>query len=430
MKKSLAAIGLLVSLAGSAHAIGLSQNGFTIDLYGVLDAGFGYLDHSYAGSSEFVSTVNPYNLNSSRNSFTGVYSGGISMSRWGLRGSADLGAGRKASFDLESALNLASARLGDASQSVANNVSALRTANGASAIDGQMFSRAAWIGVSDPVYGSLQLGRTTNFSLDQAGRYDPVQNALLFSPLGFSGSIGGGLGATENTRLDNSVKYQGSTRGLDYGLQYKHGSGADAQTAGTAYVGMLGYTMGPLSIQGTYSKTINSVVWGTGYSNVVAPTSSLTIENTSGFMLSGLYRVTPAATAKLGYEYTKATAPGNPDLTGIETYYGQTMQQPATNATGKSATSLFWFGGDVRLTDAFDLAAAYYNVDSYNDPEAGKQYRASVGSLLADYTVNQYFDTYAGVMLLHYAGPGLDKKAPVDAFANNGMYGVGLRLKF
>jgi hypothetical protein len=105
---------------------------------------------------------------------------------------------------------------------------------------------------------------------------------------------------------------------------------------------MLGSSLGPVSVKRTYSKTRNSVVWGTGYSNVVEPTSSLTVEDTSGYMLSGLYHVTPSATAKIGYEYTKVTAPFNADLTEIQTYYGMTMQQPATNASGKSSTSTFW----------------------------------------------------------------------------------------
>ena len=53
-----------------------------------------------------------------------------------------------------------------------------------------------------------------------------------------------------------------------------------------------------------------------------------------------------------------------------------------------------------------------------------------MGSLLADYTINKYFDTYAGAMFLHYSGAGLFKKAPEVAYANNAMLGLGMRLKF
>jgi len=429
MKKIFAAA-TVIGLASSAHAIGVEKDGLSIDLYGILDAGYGHLEHSYGGNSDFVSTVNPYSLNSSPTAFSGVYSGGVSMSRWGIKGAANLGDGRKAFFTFESAVDVASGQLGNMARSVADNVSSLKTANGASSINGQLFSRAAYVGVSDPQAGSLSIGRTTNFSLDQSSVYDPVQDALLFSPIGFSGGIGGGLGATENARLDNSVKYQVSLAGVDFGLQYKHGGGEDAQTAGTAYVGMLGYTLGPASVEATYMKTDNSVVWGTGYSNVVAPASSLTIENTTGFMASGLYHLTKEATAKIGYEFTRAMAPSNPNLTGIESYYGIAMQSPAANATGSTDTRVFWIGGDYKFTPALDLATGYYNVNNYNAPEAGKQYRANIGSLLVDYTVNKSFDAYAGMMLLHYGGPGLVKKAPVDAYANNSMLGAGLRLKF
>jgi predicted porin len=430
MKKALAAGAALVSLAGSAHAVGFEKDGVSIDLYGVLDAGYGYLEHSYGGNSDFPSTVNPYSLNSSSSSFSGVYSGGVSMSRWGVKGGLDLGSGRRAFFTLESALDVVSGQTVNAARSVNENVGKLNTANGASSINGQLFSRGAYLGVSDPVAGSLSLGRTTNFSLDQASVYDPIQDALLFSPLGFSGGIGGGLGATENARLDNSIKYQGKFAGVDVGLQYKHGGGEDAQSAGRAYVGMLGYVMGPASVQATYMKTENSVVWGTGYSNVVAPSSNVTIENTNGFMVSGLYHVTDDATAKIGYEYTRATAPSNPNLTSIQSYYGINLLKPGTNASGVGATRVFWIGGDYKVTSALDVGVGYYNVDNYNDPEAGKQYRANIGSLLVDYTFNKSFDTYFGLESLNFSGPGLVKQAPVDAYSSNTMIGAGMRVKF
>jgi hypothetical protein len=181
---------------------------------------------------------------------------------------------------------------------------------------------------------------------------------------------------------------------------------------------MLGYVMGPASVQATYMKTENSVVWGTGYSNVVAPSSNVTIENTNGFMVSGLYHVTDDATAKIGYEYTRATAPSNPNLTSIQSYYGINLLKPGTNASGVGATRVFWIGGDYKVTSALDVGVGYYNVDNYNDPEAGKQYRANIGSLLVDYTFNKSFDTYFGLESLNFSGPGLVKQAPVDAYSS------------
>lgn len=435
-QKALAAgvAAVLATLAPLAKAdVGYNKDGVALEVYGILDAGVGKLEHSYGGSSVFASTVNPYNLNSSPNSFSGIYSGGVSMSRWGIKGETDMGDGMKGFFKFESAIDVNSGQTSNNGQSIFNDTAAnggLTTANGASAIDGQAFSRVAYVGMSDALLGSVQIGRTTNFSLDQVAEYDPVQAALLYSPLGFSGGIGGGLGATENTRLDNSVKYENKTAGVDYGYQYKFSGSSNDQTEGSAYVAMLGYSDGPISLKGTYSRTYNTVAWATQYSNVTAPSSSLQIEDTSGYMLTGKYKINPDATVKMGYEFSTISTPSNQNLTTIKSYYGITLANPAANMSGDQNFGTFWLGGDYKFTQAFDLAVAYYAIDTYHTRDVGKDYTASAYSILADYNLNKNFDTYAGVMFMSYSGEGLLAQAPTLAYSSNAMYGVGLRFKF
>jgi len=79
---------ILMTTDGAKAATLFDRDKVRLDLYGILDVGVGYLEHSYAASDVLASTVNSYNLNSSPHSFTGVYSGGISMSRVGVRGEA------------------------------------------------------------------------------------------------------------------------------------------------------------------------------------------------------------------------------------------------------------------------------------------------------------------------------------------------------
>ena len=431
MKKSQIALSILATFSAFAQAdIGFSKDGVNVELYGILDVGVGTLEHSYSGSSVYTSTVNPYNLNSSPNSFNGVYSGGVSMSRIGIKGDADLGSEMKAFFKLESAIDVNSGEKSNNGQSLYNDLNGLKSANGASSIDGQTFSRAAYVGLSHMDFGSIEIGRTTNLSLDQVVQYDPVQAALLFSPLGFSGGIGGGLGATENTRFDDSLKYENKIDHVDLGLQYKFAGAKNDQSAGSAYVGMLGYSDGPVSVKGTYSKTTNTVAWATQYSNVVAPDSNLQIEDTAGYMLSGLYKLNADATVKTGYEYLTIYAPTDMHLTGIENYYGLTLPDPAQNMAGKQHFGTFWIGGDYKLTQAFDVGVGYYNINTDNAPEVCKEYRSDAYSLLADYSLSKNIDTYVGAMLMKYSGVGLDKKTPALAYSSNAMYGVGLRLKF
>jgi GBP family porin len=431
VRNTLMALSMLAVAPALAQAdVGFSKNGVEVELYGILDAGVGMLEHSYGGSSVFTSTINPYNLNGSSNSFTGIYSGGISMSRVGIKGEADLGSGLKAFFKLESAIDVNSGVISNNGQSIYNNLHGLHSANGASAINGQWFARAAYLGVSATDWGSIEIGRTINFGLEQVVEYDPVQAALLYSPLGFSGGIGGGLGATENTRLDNSLKYENKIADLSFGLQYKFAGANSDQSAGSAVVAMLGYSAGPFSFKGTYGKTTNTVAWATQYSNVVTPDPNLQIENTTGFMLTAKYQINSAAMAKIGYQYLKVDAPSNPYLTGIQEYYGLSLPNPALNASGQQNFGVFWVGGDYHFSEAFDLGVAYYDINTDNSPEVNKEYRGSFYSVLADYTLGKGFDAYIATMLSSYSGVGLDKKAPVLANSSNALYGVGLRFKF
>jgi predicted porin len=416
--------------APGGHAVEVYRSDTShLDVYGILDAGLGYLEHSWAGSDVFASTINPYNLNASPRSFTGMYTGGISMSRVGTSGGFAFGSGQKVFFRLETAVNVTSGMLSNNGQAIDNNIYVLHTASAASAINGQWDSRGAYLGVSDPHRGSLQAGRTTNLAFDQVVEYDPVQAALLYSPLGFSGGIGGGLGATENTRFDASLKYQNKLGGVDFGLQYKAKGDQNAQSAGYAWVAMLGYSNGPVSLKGTLSETTNSVVWPVQYSNVTPPGQSLQIENTKGYLLTAMYKA-GAATLKAGYEELQIYAPSNPNLTGIQDYYGIAVPKAAANAAGRQYYQVWWVGGDYRFTPQFDLGVGVYDIDTYNQPEINKQYLALAYSLLADYSFTRKLDAYLGVMLMDYSGVGLANKAPVIAYSSNALYGVGLRLRF
>ena len=421
-----------VSLLGATEiaraVVVFDKDNGQVEIYGILDVGLGYLEHSYSASDTLASTVNSYNLNSSPNSFTGLYSGGASMSRVGLRGAFKFGSGQQAFFRLESAITVVSGNLSNNGLAIFNNINGLHSANSASAINGQAFSRAAYLGVSDPTFGSLELGRVLNFSLDQTVQYDPLQAALLYSPIGYSGGIGGGLGATENSRLDQGVRYENAVGLIKFGAEYKFSGDKGSQSAGSGWVGMLAFTRGGFSIEGTFSEMTNAVTWPIAYSNVVKPDPNVQVENTKGYMLTVLYTV-GKATAKAGWEDITVSAPSNRHL-NVQWYYGLLLPKPSVNASGEQFLDLYWVGGEYRFTPQFYLEAAFYNIDTYNRPEAGKAYWAQAYSLLADYQFTHSFDTYLGIMVMEYSGPGLTKRAPVNAYSSNGMYGIGLRYRF
>jgi predicted porin len=166
------------------------------------------------------------------------------------------------------------------------------------------------------------------------------------------------------------------------------------------------------------------------YSNVAPPDPNLQIENTRGYMLTGMYKVTDVLAVKIGYENLTVSAPSNPNLTSIRDYFGLIALKPAVNASGRQRFSLWWVGGDYHVSRQFDLGVGIYDINTYNHPETGKNYLATAYSLLADYNFTKAFDAYLGVMLMEYSGAGLSKHAPIDAYRSNGLYGVGLRYRF
>lgn len=116
--KSLAAVALLGAFAGSAFAA-------DVTLYGVVDEGFLYT-HKDADKTD-VDAVDKLELKS------GIQAG----SRWGLKGTEDLGNGLKVGFILESGFN---------------------ADDGTQSVSGTMFNREASLSVMGP-FGQLSLGK-------------------------------------------------------------------------------------------------------------------------------------------------------------------------------------------------------------------------------------------------------------------------------
>src|SRR5690606_19947579 len=87
MKKTLLAAALLAGFAGAAQAE------TSVTLYGIIDTGIGYNKVDIPGTA----TTAGY-----KHSRVGMINGVQSGSRWGLRGTEDLGDGLRAVFTLES----------------------------------------------------------------------------------------------------------------------------------------------------------------------------------------------------------------------------------------------------------------------------------------------------------------------------------------
>jgi len=204
---------LAYALLGSSFIAGSAHAQSSVTLYGVIDEGIDYVSNS-GGHSLWRMRDGTYD---------GVYG-----SRWGLKGTEDLGGGLSALFKLESGFS---------------------TENGQSRQGGLLFGRQAYVGLSDTRWGTVTLGR----------QYDSVVDYL--QPLTAPGQLGGPLvhaGDIDNTdnsfRVNNAIKYA-SPRigGLTFGGLYSF-TNTNAPGRGTTGLWSVGanYSFGSLSIAGAY----------------------------------------------------------------------------------------------------------------------------------------------------------------------------------
>lgn len=404
MKKQLIATAVLSSCLGVAHAD--DNTGNSVTLYGVLDVAVGVVEHSANGSALFPATVNPVSKVSTKfqNPVWGMYNGGMSDSRWGIRGNEDLGGGLHAFFGLESGINVPSGNLNNAAGSVAGTSN---TVGVASALNGQLFNRGAFVGLRDDTFGSLAFGRTTTLGFDTIVNYDPMFAAQLFSPLGFSGSYSAG-GITEGSRTDNNIKYTNHTGPFNYGVSYSLGGVAGKFGDGSTFGANVGYEDRGFGIQATYYSARDAVHSG-ALTGANATTSdligtsvgSLTLNNDEDFMLAAKYAF-GNATLKAGYEHYELKAPTDPVTAGTTVdYYGYTGS--LTNTVYTSRNNLYFAGGDYKFTPQFDVALGFYDTQTMQATgvAGGNQLQYS---LVADYRLSRRTDVYAGYMFSKFNG--------------------------
>lgn len=223
MKKSLIALAVL-----AASGAAMAQS--TVTLYGVADIWFG------------SSSVDKGDVSGSLTQ-TKLDNGGVLPSRWGMKGSEDLGGGLKANFTLESGYGI-----DDGSQSM-----------------GLLFGRQAWVGFSGG-FGAVQLGRMTTLMFNTPGASDAVFDSVL-SPVSWVGRatdagaarpqlINGKLDASTaaTLRFNNAVSYTTpSFNGFNASIQYALGENkTDTASADSAMGLSATYAAGPVGVQFVY----------------------------------------------------------------------------------------------------------------------------------------------------------------------------------
>jgi predicted porin len=193
MKKSLIALAVLA-------ASGASFAQSSVTLYGIADVWFGSVK---AGG--VTNTV--------------VESGGVAGSRFGFKGSEDLGGGLKANFLLEQGFNMDTGAAGTSSLQGTNGKSAATAA-------GQAFARQSYVGLSGG-FGEVKLGKTWTAYDDIAGGTQTVFDSAL-SPIGIWAS------QTYTSNPANAVYYVSPKMGgFSVAVDYALGENKTVATATT-----------------------------------------------------------------------------------------------------------------------------------------------------------------------------------------------------
>lgn len=249
MKKTMIALAAFGALAGAAHA----QSNVT--MYGVVDMFVGEsTTKTNLGGVPFNGIVNPGDpvpdqVSGRVKNGMSLNSGGLSGSRWGLRGAEDLGGGLKATFQLEAGINADDGTVGAG------------------------FNRTSKMGLSGG-FGSIEMGRQYTQLFLLMDSFD-AQGTSAFSATNaiFGTSVAGALGSlAPAVRWNNSLLYTAPAMGgFTAAAQYAFGeNGTPAASAGRSIGLSAGYGVGPFAVQGVYEA-----VKSTGPAAVTAKSTGL-----------------------------------------------------------------------------------------------------------------------------------------------------------
>ena len=260
------------ALAAIPLALAVSQataQTANVTLYGIVDVGVQHVTGVKGGS------------------ITQVASGIMEGSRWGLRGTEDLGGGYKTIFVLENRFEADTGGLSNRPLSgsqlpdrfTAGLPPAVQAAlNGAIGpslgvnLPGRLFDRQAFVGIITP-FGAVLAGRQYTPAFEISNRYDAFANATAASP-GQLASIPAGI----DIRESNSVMYRIELRGFYSSAYYSFGESAAGTKRGRLVGINGGYQTAKFGAGIGYNertnsagqKSLNSLVMGANFDAGIA----------------------------------------------------------------------------------------------------------------------------------------------------------------
>jgi len=433
-----------------------------MQLYGIIDIGYGYTDHGLPTNNALPNNFYPFAKQkiAYSSSQSDWFSGGLQQSRVGLKGGVNLFevADTKIKFiyQLETGFNALNGELINAAKTLAQNGGGTAQNNSTisadSSVNGQFFNRQAYAGFDMGKAGKATFGLQYNPFYTITGDFDPLHKADTFSPIGQSGTYGGGGGVSENSRMANSFKYANELEALggkfNGGVMYQVGNATgDWNSPGYGWTTQLGYSNKSLwdfGIQVAYDRFADSLAAGTSTQN---GNIALSLYNTDAFVMA--LQAKPVEDLKLSGGWEWFTRKGASNWQEMKTNYTTVWGYSLLKADGSIGVSdgsagkqqeqdFFWagFSWDVghripMLKDLeFDLA--YYDTLTHKSERNdgfindGSQGRIGTYSALLDYKINKRFDVYGAFTQNHFTGPAYGGVYNTDQY----LVGTGVRMKF
>ncbi|QBY56200.1 porin [Cupriavidus oxalaticus] len=311
----------------------------------------------------------------------GLTSGGLSGSRWGLRGIEDLGGGLKALFVLESGFGADDGKLQNS---------------------GRLFGRQGFVGLDSAGIGRVTFGRQYTAIFDAFSNFSPTGFSTQYEP------IAAELGL--DFRSDNMAKYTGTFGPVTAIADWSFGNG----------VAGAGEVPGQFRRDSGYGAAVTYLGGNVGVAiafNQFNPTLAQGAP-TGNFRKAGAAMSYTAGPAKVmaGYRW-------------------------GLNKTGSGATvvrdDMYWVGANYDVGSALRLTLSYFYDDVKNLAGVNVTNPWQV-AFVADYNFSKRTDVYLTTAYAKHSGLNFDTSAV--SFANgyylgrdkNGMLGValGIRHKF
>jgi predicted porin len=153
-------------------------------------------------------------------------------SRWGLKGSEDLGGGLKAIFTIEGGFSTTTGTIGQ---------------------NGTLFGRQAWVGLSSSSYGSVTLGRQNPDGYQSVGALE-AGGQWAASGAGYGAHAGDVDNLDNFNSVNNTIKYQSPTyNGLTISTLYSLGGKAGNFTQNEIFDFGASYQMGSVVLGAVYA---------------------------------------------------------------------------------------------------------------------------------------------------------------------------------